>query len=80
MEFLPDAKPDQHVSPMTVALHVTMTCLDVNNRHMLCQMGDVNVRLLVKGILAKVLKATIVFSLPCLVQFIYMTADIRQSG
>ncbi len=37
---------------MTVALHVTMTCLDVNKRHMLgCQMGDVIVRLLVKLIL-----------------------------
>jgi len=84
--------PSQHVSLMTVALHVTMTCLDFNKRQMLgCQVGDVIVRLLVKlillwvwrgevGYLAIVLKAAIVFSVPCPVQVIYMTANICQSG
>ena len=34
----------------SAALHVTMTCLDVNKRHMLgCQMGDVIVQLLLNS-------------------------------
>ncbi len=46
------ASSSQCVTLMTVALHVTMTCLDVNKRHMLgCQMGDVIVQLLLKLIL-----------------------------
>lgn len=96
-----DIKPVLHISSshsshqlalMTVALHVTTTCLDLNSttcwgvKLILSLSSSWSTFILLwvwykqVGSLAKVLKATIVSSVPCPVQIIYMTANILQSG